>query len=535
MIPHMVSIWPKRDEQELAEEESKDLESISVLGSTATGASRGSDEDFSSARASESASRLDSRLRKILVALYVASMGVVLLAANISLVQLPDADRFALNWLVLLTGLLVAGASLFPWRRFDRNLLLVPTLVGINLIALAVYFSGGWSSPLSIFYLFAVVFCAIYFTSRLAVLCIGFVLLVSLSPELYAPDTAQLVEHAVIYAPVYLALAFASWYMRRCMLREYEISLQKAQEMEQKVQEIEDRLRRETTVDSLTNIFNRNYFEARLREEYKRAQRLDGNFAVIFLDLDDFKQINDTYGHRIGDEALRLVAHILQSNARQMDVVARYAGDEFAVLMPGTSLNGVHNFFERIRVEVAECSQPTLGFTIHLSAGVSKSTDVSDPLDLLETADEAMYRAKRQGKDQIFVMPYGSGELEPETGLEECKVRILVANEPRLYREAFASVFRMSRPYVEVIAAEHEEIDNQVSRFHPDLVICEHVTPTVQRVARSWIAVRVENDEFIATSNSSALSTRTNAELNDFLSVIDDVEEQIRREQSRTG
>ena len=512
----MVSIWPKRDERELAEKESKDL-ALSAVGSPVAGASRTSDEDFSSVRSSESTLRLDSHLRKVLVVLYVAGMWVVLLAANIRLVQLPDADRLALNWLVLLTGLLVAGATLFPWHRFDRNLLLVPALVGINLIALAVYFSGGWSSPLSIFYLFAVVFCAIYFTSRLAALCVGLVLLVSLSPQLYAPDTALLVEHAVVYAPAYLALAFVSWYMRKCILQEYEINLQK-------VREIEDRFQREASADRLTAVYNRDYFETRLSEEFSRTQRLSGGFVVVFLDLDDFKQINDTYGHRTGDKALKLVADVLRSNARQIDVVARYGGDEFAVLMPSTSLSGVRNFFERIRTEVVERTLLTLGFAIHLSAGVAKfDDDVEDPLDLLETADEAMYQAKRQGKDHIVTM-----SSDPE-------VRILVANEPRSYREAFAKVFRMLRPGVEVVTAELDDIDREVLRFHPDLVICEHVTPTVQRVARSWIAVRVENDEFVATSNSGALYTRNNIELGDFISVIDDIEEQIRREQNRTG
>jgi len=367
--------------------------------------------DLSSSHISESTLRLDLHLRRVLMALYATAMLVGLLVANAWLVQLPDADQVALNWLVLAAGFLVVGMFLFPWHRFDRNMLLVPVLIGINLIALAVHFSGGWSSPLSVLYLFAIVFCAIYFASELAALCNGFVLLASVSPQLYTPDTTQLMEHLVINTPVYLALGFASWYVRRCILREYEINIQR-------VQEIEDRFRRGAFVDPLTNLSNRTHFEARLREESERAQRLDGDFVVVFLDLDDFKQINDVYGHRTGDEVLKLVAGVLQSNARQIDVVARYAGDEFIVLMPGTSLSGVRNFFERIRTDVGERSRFTLGFTLRLSAGAVNFRDAENLQSLLDATDYAMYVAKRRGKDRLFtVLSASSGEPGKETGL----------------------------------------------------------------------------------------------------------------------
>jgi diguanylate cyclase len=160
----------------------------------------------------------------------------------------------------------------------------------------------------------------------------------------------------------------------------------------------------EAGVDDLTGVLNRVHFEARLSEEFERARHFADDFVLVFFDIDEFKPLNEAHGRRTGNDALVLMAQVLQSNARRVDVVARYGSDEFVVLMPGTSLVGARNFFERIRAEVAERSMLTLGFIVRLSAGAVKlhHDDAGDPQDLLETAYHAMYVAKRQGKDRLF-------------------------------------------------------------------------------------------------------------------------------------
>jgi diguanylate cyclase (GGDEF)-like protein len=347
-------------------------------------------------------SRFDDHLRYISTALFGAGMLAVLLVANFDLVLPHAIDRVALNLIVGAAGLSVAGILLFPWRRYHRNLFLVAILDGLCLIALAVYFSGGWVSPFFPFYFFVVVFCAIYFPPLTTTLLVSLTVLVSLSPQLYAPDAPRLIEHVVVQVPTYMALAFVSWYMarevgRREHLRgEYERRLQE-------MRDLKDRFQREASTDRLTNLPDRAHFQARLRDEIERARRRNEQSTVNFLDVDDFKRINDEHGHRIGDECLKLVAEVLRSSVRETDAVARQGGDEFTVLLAGTPLPEAEQFFGRFRGEVAEYSERELGFRLSLSAGAASfPSDAGDPDGLLEAADTAMYRAKRRGKDQLY-------------------------------------------------------------------------------------------------------------------------------------
>ena len=352
-------------------------------------------------------SRFDDHLRYISTALFGAGMVAVLLVANLDLVLSHTVDRVALNQIVVVAGSSVAGIMLFPWRRYHRNLFLVAVLDGLCLIALAIYFSGGWESPFFVFYFFVVVFCAIYFSPLLTALLVLLTFLISLSPQLYAPEAPRLIEHLVVQVPTYLALAFVSWYMarevgRREHLRgEYEHRLRE-------MRELKDRLQREASTDRLTNLPNRSHFESRLREEIEKARGWNEQFTMIFVDVDDFKRINDVYGHRTGDASLKLVADALRSNARQTDTVARQGGDEFTVLLAGAPLPEAENFFGRVRKEVAEYSEHELGFRISLSAGAASfPSNVGSPDGLLEAADTAMYQAKRWGEGSVLLPVHG--------------------------------------------------------------------------------------------------------------------------------
>jgi len=164
-----------------------------------------------------------------------------------------------------------------------------------------------------------------------------------------------------------------------------------------------DRHPGEANRDPLTKVFYRAHFDARLSEAFEEAKRSGNDFVLIFFDIDEFKVLNHVHGHRGGDEALVLVARVLSSNSCQADVVARYANDEFVVLMSATSLVDARRFFERVRKEVAERSAGALGFTLHLSArAVELLHAASAPRHFLEVTDHAMCVAEHQGSDHFF-------------------------------------------------------------------------------------------------------------------------------------
>jgi diguanylate cyclase (GGDEF)-like protein len=353
--------------------------------------------DPSRSRSPALAPHFDVRLKAVTTLLYVVGALAVLLTVHGEWFQFPEANVAALDRVVLAGGVLVCSVWLFPWHRFGRNVLLVPVSAGLALMTLSVYFSGGWQSPLSIFYLFVVVFCTGYFSAVIAALAVAATLLASLSPQLYEPDSTQLVEHLIVQIPTYVGLALACRYAVR-----ERTSLQFAHDSEM-IRDLEERLWREASLDPLTGLYNRGRFETRFNEEFERAKRTGEQFMLLFVDIDDFKDVNDNHGHRMGDEALKLVARVLQSCSRRIDVVARHGGDEFMVILPGASLPEAHRFFERIRKQVAENSSRTLGLELRLSAGAVQCSGYStDPAALLDAADKAMYRAKRRGKNRMF-------------------------------------------------------------------------------------------------------------------------------------
>jgi len=337
-------------------------------------------------------------LKTVAALLYAAGALAVLLVVHGGWLQLPaDTHVNALDRVVFAGGILVCSVWVFPWHRFGRNVLLVPLSASIALVTLAVYFSGGWNSPFSVFYLFVVVFCAGYFSAGLAALCVAVTLLASLSPQLYAPNAELLVGHLIVEIPTYLGLALVCRYA----VREHT-SLQFEHDSEQ-IRDLKERLWHEASLDPLTGLYNRGRFETRFHDEFERAKRTGEQFMLLFVDIDDFKEVNDNHGHRMGDEALRLVAQVLQSCSRRIDLVARHGGDEFMVMLPGASLPEAHRFFERMRKQVAERSGRTLGLDLRLSAGAVQCSGYStDPAALLDAVDEAMYRAKRRGKNRMF-------------------------------------------------------------------------------------------------------------------------------------
>ncbi|KPJ97477.1 MAG: hypothetical protein AMJ60_11040 [Desulfobacterales bacterium SG8_35] len=159
-----------------------------------------------------------------------------------------------------------------------------------------------------------------------------------------------------------------------------------------------------STFDSLTGLLNRNAFDEMLAREISRAKRHDANLTLLFMDIDDFKQINDSMGHMAGDEVLKKVAQLIMVEKRSEDIGARYGGEEITILLPETSKADGWLIGERIRqkVEETEIRYEGRNIKVTLSGGLASfPIDAEDGLTLLKNADKAMYRAKSFGKNNI--------------------------------------------------------------------------------------------------------------------------------------
>ena len=174
------------------------------------------------------------------------------------------------------------------------------------------------------------------------------------------------------------------------------------------------RLEHVASVDALTGLLNRGYLDRRLQQEVARSQRESAELAVLIADIDDFKTINDTCGHAVGDAVLKGVGDIIRSAVRVFDVCARYGGDEFAVLMPNTDLASALACAERIRVRTAKYladTAPIGTVPATISIGVAVAQPLDNPMTLIQRADHAMYEAKNGGKDRVHVHQLKRGEM----------------------------------------------------------------------------------------------------------------------------
>ena len=180
------------------------------------------------------------------------------------------------------------------------------------------------------------------------------------------------------------------------------------EESKQVIEEDKRKLHELSIKDPLTDIYNRRHFEKLLHSEFRRAKRYSFQLSCIMLDIDHFKQINDTYGHQFGDEVLKEVSGLLKNLTRDVDIAARYGGEEFIAILPETDVEGALTLAERIRSKLAEKQYVCRGkkLTITASLGVSTmkpdSEDIADEQKLVFQADQALYQAKGAGRNRVY-------------------------------------------------------------------------------------------------------------------------------------
>src|SRR5947209_11940301 len=169
---------------------------------------------------------------------------------------------------------------------------------------------------------------------------------------------------------------------------------------------LHETVQRQAVTDELTGLYNHRRFQEAMESETERAKRFEQDMGLVMLDIDDFKRVNDTYGHQQGDEVLRQVARILRESSRDIDAPARYGGEELAVVLPGTDLEGAYHLAERVRegIESLALPLPNGAGTLRVTASLGVASlprGEGDPRDLLARADAALYEAKRSGKNKV--------------------------------------------------------------------------------------------------------------------------------------
>lgn len=170
-----------------------------------------------------------------------------------------------------------------------------------------------------------------------------------------------------------------------------------------------ERVRQLAYLDGLTGIFNRRFFEMRIAEELERAKRFESSLAVIMVDIDQFKRLNDEFGHLLGDEVLRQVSSIFSDHLRKIDVVCRYGGEEFAILLPETGSQSGLQVADKLRRFVERWEFPGVPRPVTVSAGAATFPEHGRVRDeLVKAADAALYAAKQAGRNCVRLAPANS-------------------------------------------------------------------------------------------------------------------------------
>jgi diguanylate cyclase (GGDEF)-like protein len=315
---------------------------------------------------------------------------------------LPGADNEGVVWVLLLSAAVLAYGvasvtGIIPWERASMETLAVGMVVTVPVVGLAIYLTGGSISYVQPLLICSLLYAALFFPPRWAWPLTIELVVVAAAPLIYEDGATA---HA--FPSRYLALAAAFLSLTGVMVS-----------LKRRLVEAEARQREIANLDPLTGIANRRAFDSALRREL--ALRLDSQngrrksddepFALLVFDLDDFKSINDDYGHPVGDAVLRRTAQRVHGILRSTDLLARIGGDEFAVLAPGSHGEGAARMGEAIAAAIAEHEPGSHSPSPRASLGLAVFPGDGESFEeLLRCADQRLLRVKGNG---THLSPHG--------------------------------------------------------------------------------------------------------------------------------
>ena len=326
------------------------------------------------------------RVVRVMTLIFLASVGVLVFVGG----EYPDTE-VAIQ-LLLAGGMLsvVLLQDLVPANSLGRARHWAEALIAVLFVALLTGLTGGLMSPfvIGLFLVVAGASLSLDDTAPLliALLAAGAYALIGIAVATPEQLTVAALMHLVFTVISLGLLAYLASVVGREQRRAREAALSLSR------------------FDPLTGLYNRGYFFSVTDREIRRAARNGGQFAVLMLDLDDLKPVNDTFGHQRGDELLRAVTGAIQRSVRSTDVAARYGGDEFVILLSDTEPAGAQVVAEKLRNDISSLAVGSLDHPARTSASIGV---VTYPLDgtsiesLIADVDKAMYEAKRRGKNQI--------------------------------------------------------------------------------------------------------------------------------------
>ena len=320
-------------------------------------------------------------------------------------------------FIISFTMAVIAAVSLYYLKTrskkrtihlFHKFFELIPGLVGIAIILMRLFLVNfdGVRLPtiyLAVIYVLSVFFYLSYLQSFILYLFLS-VCVIVLLPAVYPDKLSQIILADIIsngilawFIAVIQYSRFVRIFLNASMI---EDANKRLEEKNSEISKMNEELKHISTYDSLTSIYNRRKLEEALTEEVSLCRRYHNDFALILLDVDHFKLVNDTHGHDVGDEVLKTIARLIQENVRELDICGRWGGEEFLIIVRQSSLDQAAGLAERIRSGIETHNMENVS-RVTVSLGVAAWTEAYNREELLKLADHRLYKAKIDGRNRV--------------------------------------------------------------------------------------------------------------------------------------